>query len=99
VKKIVAVAVLGLCIASASASAETFKGFIQDKSCAGQAGMKDDAMCAKKCLKNGDTAVLVAPDGKIFKIANQSSVLPHAGEHVTVEGTLAGDTITVDKVK
>ena len=56
-------------------------------------------MCAKKCLKNGDTAVLVAPDGKIFKIANQSSVIPHAGEHVTVEGTLAGDTITVDKVK
>ena len=98
-KRIAAVAVLGFCIASASASAETFKGFIQDKSCAGQPGMKDDAMCAKKCLKNGDTAVLVAPDGKIFKIANQSSVLPHAGEHVTLEGTLSGDTITVDKVK
>ncbi len=90
---------LGLCIASASASAQTFKGFIQDKSCAGMPSMKNDSMCARKCLKNGDTAVLVAPDGKIFKIANQSSVLPHAGEHVTVEGTLAGDTITVDKVK
>ena len=98
-KRIAAIAMLGLCIASAGASAQTFKGFIQDKSCAGQPGMKDDAKCAKKCLKGGDTAVLVAPDGKIFKIANQSSVIPHAGEHVTVEGTLAGDTITVDKVK
>jgi len=98
-KKIIAVAMLGFCIASASASAEVFKGFVQDKSCAGMAGMKNDSMCAKKCLKNGDVAVLVTPDGKIFKIANQSSVLPHAGEHITVEGTLAGDTITVDKVQ
>jgi hypothetical protein len=99
VKKIAAVLALGFSVASASAFAQTFKGFVQDEMCAGKPAMKGNAECSKKCIKGGSPAVLVAEDGTIYKIANQSSVVPHAGENVTVEGKLNGDTITVDKVK
>jgi hypothetical protein len=61
--------------------------------------MKDDADCAKKCIKGGSPAVLVTEDGKILKIANQDKIVAHAGEHVTLDATLKGDTLTVASVK
>jgi hypothetical protein len=43
--------------------------------------------------------VLVTPDGKIYKIANQDKITAQAGKNVTVTGDLKGDTITVASVK
>ena len=84
---------------AASGMAAEVKGFVQDSKCSTSAGMKGDAACAKKCIKGGDAAVLVAEDGKIYKIADQAKITSHAGENVTVTGTVKGDTITVDSVK
>jgi hypothetical protein len=77
------------------------KGVIEDSTCANsksQMTPKDSRVtCVKKCLKNGATAVLVVGD-KIYKIANQKAVLKYAGEDVSVDGTVTGDTIQVTKI-
>ncbi|HVW11514.1 MAG TPA: DUF5818 domain-containing protein [Bryobacteraceae bacterium] len=93
---VVASLVLGL---SAMAMAAEFKGFVEDTNCSTKAEMKNNADCAKKCIKGGSPAVLVTADGKIYKIANQDKIVPHAGENVTVTGTAKGDTITIAEVK
>lgn len=93
---VLAALVLGL---SALAMADEFKGFVEDTACSTKAEMKNDADCAKKCIKGGSPAVLVTADGKVYKIANQDKIVSHAGETVTVTGTAKGDTITVASVK
>jgi hypothetical protein len=97
-KKLTTVAALALGLAAIGMAAE-FKGFVEDTKCAGMPEMKDDAQCAQKCIKGGSPAVLVGEDGKIYKIADQAKIVPHAGMKVTVTGTLKGDTISVDSVK
>ncbi len=97
-KKTVAIAfvVLGL---AANAMAAEFTGFVEDQSCSRMASMKGNAECAKSCIKRGSPAVLVTDDGKVYKIANQDIIVSHAGETVTVEGSLKGDTLTIASVK
>jgi hypothetical protein len=77
------------------------KGVIEDSTCAAsntQMSPQDSRVaCVKKCLKSGASAVMVV-DGKIYKIANQKAVLKYAGENVSVDGTLTGDTIQVTKI-
>ena len=97
-KKFTVLAALTLGV-SALAMAADFKGFVEDTACSTKAEMKADADCAKKCIKGGSPAVLVTADGKIYKISNQDKIVAHAGENVTVTGTLKDDTITVASVK
>lgn len=97
-KKISAVALMAMGLAASGMAAE-FKGFVQDQKCSGIPAMKGDAACAQKCIKGGSPAVLVTPDGKIYKIANQEKIVGNAGQDVTVTGKLKDDTITIDSVK
>ena len=97
-KKITAAALLTIGITATAVAAE-FKGFVEDTMCAGVPAMKGDSACAQKCIKGGSPAVLVTPDGKIYKIANQASIVAKAGQNVTVTGELKGDTLTVASVK
>ncbi len=97
-KKILA----GLAITAAfslSAMAADVTGTIIDQACATKAAMKGNAACAKKCIDGGSPAVLLTDDGKVYKFADQSKVVEHAGMKVTVTGKVNGDTITVDSVK
>ena len=77
------------------------KGVIEDSTCAASKSQMSDptsrVACVKKCLKMGATAVLVV-DGKVYKIANQKAVLKYAGENVSVDGAVNGDTIQVNKI-
>jgi len=84
---------------SLSAMAADVTGFVIDQACAGKAAMKGNTACAKKCISGGSPAVLVTDDGKVYKFADQSKVVEHAGMKVTVTGKVDGDTITVDSVK
>jgi hypothetical protein len=84
---------------AASGLAAEFKGFVEDQKCSTNPEMKGDAACAQKCIKGGSPAVLVTPDGKIYKIANQDKILASAGQNVTVTGKLKDDTLTIDTVK
>jgi hypothetical protein len=96
--RIFAVSAIALGLSAVGFAAEV-KGFVQDQNCAGKPAMKDNAECAKRCVKNGSPAVLVAEDGTIYKIANQDKITSHTGEKVTVSGDIKGDTITVSEVK
>jgi hypothetical protein len=41
----------------------------------------------------------VTEDGKVYKISNQDKIVASAGQNVTVNGKLKGDTLTIDSVK
>lgn len=97
-KTITAVALMTLGLAASGLAAE-FKGFVEDTKCSTIPAMKGDADCAQKCIKGGSPAVLVTPDGKIYKISNQDKIVASAGQNVTVEGKLKGDTLTIASVK
>jgi hypothetical protein len=84
---------------AASGLAAEYKGFVEDTKCSTMASMKGDADCAQKCIKGGSPAVLVTPEGKIYKISNQDKIVASAGMNVTVTGKLKGDTLTVDSVQ
>jgi hypothetical protein len=97
-KTISAVVLMTMGLAASGLAAE-FKGFVEDQRCSGMPEMKGDAACAQKCIKGGSPAVLVTPDGKIYKIANQEKIVASAGQNVTVTGKLKDDTLTIDTVK
>jgi hypothetical protein len=97
-KTFTAVGLLAMGLAASGLAAE-FKGFVEDTSCASKPSMKDNAGCAKSCIKGGSPAVLVTADGKVYKISNQDKIVSHAGENVTVTGDLKDDTLTIESVK
>ena len=97
-KAITAVALMTMGLA-VSLMAENFDGVVMDEKCSGNPSMKSNVECIQKCIKEGSPAVLVTAYGKVYKIANQDKVLASAGKNVTVDGKLAGDTITVATVK
>ena len=85
-----------------SAMAAEWTGYIADASCAGKTPDKvaseGHAACAARCIKGGAAAVFVS-EGKVYKISNQDKVVEHAGQKVTLSGTMDGDTIMVESVK
>lgn len=95
--KVLAISALALGLASVALAADV-KGFVIDAACSKMASMKNDAACAQKCIKGGDKAVLLTPDGKVYQIANQDKITAHAGHNVTVTGDVKGDTITIASV-
>lgn len=97
-KMLTVVAALAFGLAANGLAAQ-FKGFVEDTACSSKPAMKDDAACAQKCIKGGSPAVLVTPEGKIYKIANQDKIVAHAGEHVTVDASVSGDTLTINSVQ
>ena len=100
-KKLVTLTILSLCMATASALAESFTGVVADAMCAknpAKAGAPTHAACAKKCIDGGTPAVLVVGD-KVYKVSNPDTLTAFAGKKVTVDGTLDADTITVKSVK
>jgi protein-disulfide isomerase-like protein with CxxC motif len=97
-KTVTAVGLMTLGLA-AGLMAETFTGVVMDEKCSGSASMKNNADCIQKCIKSGLPAVLVTADGKVYQISNQDKILSSVGKNVTVDGKMAGSTITVDAVK
>ena len=92
---LIAVAFLVALSSADGAKSQTVAGWITDAKCAPKVG----GDCAKKCIEKGEKAVLVSDsDKKVLSIDNQDAVKAHAGHHVSVTGTVTGDTIHVDKV-
>jgi hypothetical protein len=101
-KKLLAVCTLSLSFLSVNALAETFHGVVSDAMCAkgdiAKASGSGHAACAKKCIGMGSPAVLIVGT-KIYKVSNSEKLNAFAGQTVTVDGSVAGDTITVASVK
>lgn len=81
---------------------DTWTGVISDSMCglhheSGAEGQETTpAECTRDCVRGGSKYVLVA-DGQVYAVANQDhDGLPaHAGQPVTVTGSLDGDAITI----
>ena len=58
--------------------------------------MKGNEACARKCIRKGSPAVLLAPDSRVYKLEQQTKLMEHAGHKVT--GTLNADTTKVEKI-
>ena len=98
--KIAALVVLLFCAATLSLADNSMTGYISDSHCGAKGAKEGHAECATKCVKeHGAKYVFVDDkDHKVYNIADQSKVADHAGHHVTVQGKVEGDTLTVDSI-
>jgi hypothetical protein len=93
--------------ATQAAQTQTWVGKISDSMCQAShkamANGKSDHDCGTECIKSGQSYVFVNDkDQKVYKIGNQklAALATHIGhDHVTITGSIKGDTITVDKVE
>ena len=78
----------------------SWTGYITDSKCGAKAAHEGAQECTVKCVKEGAKYVFVNDtDKKVYTIADQDKVADHAGHHVTVKGSVEGDTMKVDSVE
>ncbi len=100
-KRLLALSAIALPLLTGTAFAESFTGVVSDAMCAKnptKASSPDHAACAKKCIDGGSPAVLIV-EGKVYPVSNPDTLKAFAGKSVTVDGTLADGTLTVNSVK
>lgn len=91
---IAAVIVVGLPLYAAE-----WTGWITDEHCGAKGASSGHKSCALKCAEDGAALVFYNPaDEKIYKLSDQAAAKEHLGEKVTVVGTLAEETITVESI-
>lgn len=87
----------------AMAGSGSMTGWISDSQC-GAKGANDKpgtAECTVKCVKeHGAKYVFVNDaDKKVYVVDAQDKVAEHAGHHVTVKGTVEGETLKLDSIE
>lgn len=101
-KKFVAIAALALTFSTTGAFAETLTGWVSDAMCAKdphKVSSSGHAACAQKCIGMGEKPVLVVGEKTVYTITNPDMLAKHAGEKVTVAGTVKDGALTVQSVK
>lgn len=94
--------VLSLSLFAVSAFAGEMTGYISDASCGARNANNSaaSAECARACVKGGADPVFVSDkDQKVYKIADKQKVMAHVGHHVVLNGSVAGDIVTVASLK
>jgi hypothetical protein len=78
----------------------TWTGYISDSECGAKGANEKHADCAGKCVKeHGAKYVFVNDaDKKVYAIDAQDKVAAHAGHHVTVTGSVTGDSLKLGTV-
>jgi hypothetical protein len=102
VKRFAYTLALGMSLYGVSAWAEEWTGVISDAKC-GKAHADASAKsqkCVEGCVKGGQAPVLVTGD-HVLKIddASKAKVMDHLGQKVTIDGSVHGDTVTIDSIK
>lgn len=92
----------GCFVFASGAFAEQINGYISDAHCGTMHSSPSAAntKCIKACLKKG-TAPVVVSNGKVMQIAeaSQKEAAAHAGQDVSINGTVNDNTITIDSIK
>jgi hypothetical protein len=87
-------------IASAEDKSSTVNGYVTDSMCGAKGANASHAACMTKCMGKGAKAVIVTDgDQKIVAVDNPDALKGHEGHHVSVTGTVTGDSVHVDSVK
>lgn len=92
---------LTLCAAAFAMAADgTWTGYISDSQCGVKGTSEKHADCAAKCVReHGAKYVFVNDaDKKVYTIDAQDKAAAHAGHHVTVTGSVAGDALKLDTI-
>ena len=86
-----------LCVTTVWAADDTLSGWVSDTKCGAKGTSEKHADCAKKCIGAGAKMALVTDsDKKVLTVDNPESLTGHEGHHVSVKGTVSGDSIKVD---
>jgi hypothetical protein len=86
--------------ALAMAADGTWTGYIADSKCGVEAAHDGARECTIKCVKEGAKYVFVNDaDKKVYVIDDQDKVAAHAGHHVTVKGSVDGDTLKLTSIE
>lgn len=101
-KLILSLVFAGCFVFTTGAFAEQINGYVSESMCGAKHSSvsASNTQCIKKCLKGGSSPVLVS-EGKVmnFDPASQKKALKHAGQDVTIDGTVNGDTVTIKSIK
>ena len=83
-----------------AASDGSWTGYITDSKCGAKAAHEGARECTVKCVKAGSKYVFVNDgDKKVYAIDDQDKVAEHAGHHVTVKGSVQGDTLKLTDIE
>ena len=83
----------------ALASEGSWTGYITDSKCGVRGAHEGAGECATNCVKEGAKYVFVDDaDKKVYAVDAQDKVAAHAGHHVTVKGTVDGDTLKLTAI-
>lgn len=88
-------------VAAAPPSGKGIIGYVVDQQCAKRGkAMWVNVACIQRCIREGDKAVIVTEEGKIYQIANPEKIDAETyGQKLTVLGEITGDTITVASLR
>jgi predicted metallopeptidase len=100
-KKFASAAMMLASMGALSAMAEDMTGFIGDSQCKHSGATAKDAACSKACVQKKGADPVFVSEGKVLKFdaASMDKAKAMAGEHVTIDGTVSGDTVTVNSIK
>lgn len=85
---------------AAASATKSWHGYVTDSKCASNAKARTNSACVKKCVDAGDKYVLYdTATKKVYQLDPQDAVAEHAGHHVSISGTMDGDTIHVTHVR
>jgi hypothetical protein len=84
-----------------SAMAESMTGFVGDSQCKHDGSTAKDVACTKACVQKKGADPVFVSEGKVMKFDADSmeKAKAMAGEKVTIDGTVSGDTITISSIK
>jgi hypothetical protein len=78
----------------------SWTGYISDSACGVKGAKEGQADCTTKCVKeHGAKYVFVNDaDKKVYAIDDQDKVAAHSGHHVTVKGSVTGDSLKLTEI-
>jgi hypothetical protein len=77
----------------------SWTGYISDSKCGAKGANAQAGECTTKCVKAGAKYVFVNDaDKKVYVVDAQDKVAAHAGHHVTVKGTVDGETLKLESI-
>jgi hypothetical protein len=101
-KKLALASIITASLCSFAAYADQMTGYISESHCgaAHSSPSAANTTCVKKCLNGGSDPVLVS-DGKVIKIdpASKQKAVGFAGDNVTINGSMDGDTLKIDSIE
>ena len=85
----------------ALAADSSMTGWISDSQCGVKGANEKAGECTTKCVKeHGAKYVFVNDaDKKVYVVDTQDKVAEHAGHHVTVKGTVEGETLKLTSIE